>query len=86
MIVIGREDFDEAALEDHVQLSDQGIVFLPQEGFLDLVLFGYNWWLEEIDELNSVLEYMKAFNFFIRYKTKPSLGLVPARTNPMELV
>ena len=63
MIVIGREDFDEAALEDHVQLSEQGIVFLPQEGFLDLVLFGYNWWVEEIDELNSVLEYHEGIQF-----------------------
>ena len=63
LVVVGREDFDEPGLEVCVKSIHSTINFLPQEGFLDLVLFGYNWWTEHILELDSVLEYHEGLKF-----------------------
>ena len=36
---------------------------MPQEVFLDLVLFGYNWWTEYTDDLNEALGYHEGLQY-----------------------
>lgn len=62
-IVLGQEDFDKDEIERFVQETHRGAAFLPQEGFLDLVFFGYDWWHENLDELNQSLEYHEGLQF-----------------------
>ena len=63
LVVLGRDDFDKSGLQDCLTAIHRIDSFLPQEGFLDLVLFGYNWWTNQIDELNSTLEYHEGLQF-----------------------
>lgn len=62
-VVVGRAGFDEAVLLDCITHSQTTPAFLPQEGFLDLVLFGYDWWNECLDELNKSLEYHEGLQY-----------------------
>jgi hypothetical protein len=55
-VVLGVEDFDEKQISAAVDARHEGTSFLPQDGFLDLVLFGYDWWADLIDLLNESKE------------------------------
>ena len=39
----------------YVQEARSRAVFLPQEGFLDFVLFGYDWWAKQVQLLDRYL-------------------------------
>jgi hypothetical protein len=52
-VVIGVEEFDEKLISKAVDMRGDETSFIPQDGFLDLVLFGYNWWTDEIEYLNK---------------------------------
>ena len=52
-VVIGVEDFDEELISKAVDMRGDETSFMPQDGFLDLVLFGYNWWTDLHDYLNE---------------------------------
>jgi hypothetical protein len=52
IVVLGVEDFEEQQISDAVDARHQGTSFLPQDGFLDLVLFGYDWWTDHVNLLN----------------------------------
>ena len=56
-IVVGKENYDEEQMVNFVQNFESNCVFLPQEGYLDLILFGRNWWTEEPGLLNECLEH-----------------------------
>ena len=51
-VVLGVEDFDEEQISAAVDARLEGTSFLPQDGFLDLVLFGYDWWTDHVNLLN----------------------------------
>ncbi len=54
-MVIGHGAFSEEALADTVFLtSTSASRWLPQEGFLDQVLFGYDWWCKHPSILREV--------------------------------
>ena len=55
-VVLGVEDFEEEQISDAVDARHEGTSFLPQDGFLDLVLFGYDWWADLIDLLDESKE------------------------------
>jgi hypothetical protein len=65
--ILGQSEYDEDEIKAYVRYAEDRAAFLPQEGFLDLILFGYDWWHGEtiededsedlIEELNAVLEY-----------------------------
>lgn len=52
IVVLGVEDFEEEQISAAVDARHEGTSFLPQDGFLDLVLFGYNWWPDQVNLLN----------------------------------
>jgi hypothetical protein len=66
-LILGQSAYDEDEIKSYVRYVEDRAAFLPQEGFLDLILFGYNWWHGEtvededrgdlIEDLNKVLEY-----------------------------
>jgi hypothetical protein len=46
-----------------VDLSDLSSALSASEGFLDEVLFGYDWWNEYPSELDGVLQYHEGLQF-----------------------
>jgi hypothetical protein len=52
IVVLGTEDFEEEQISAAVDARYEGTSFLPQDGFLDLVLFGYDWWAGHVNLLN----------------------------------
>ncbi len=52
IVVLGTHDFDEDEISAAVDARHEGTLFLPQDGFLDLVLFGYDWWTDQVNLLN----------------------------------
>lgn len=43
-VVLGTDEFDEHQILSAVEARHNSTSFLPQDGFLDLILFGYDWW------------------------------------------
>jgi hypothetical protein len=57
IVVIGRGGFSEEDIDYVLATSgDSPPIFLPQEGFLDRLLFGHDWWHDYPDLLNEALE------------------------------
>jgi len=52
-VVLGVEEFEEEQISAAVDARHEGTSFLPQDGFLDLVLFGYDWRANYIDLLDK---------------------------------
>lgn len=46
IIVVGAIGWDTLLLTDAIQRGHSGTMVLPQDGFLDLVHFGHDWWAE----------------------------------------
>jgi hypothetical protein len=62
-VVIGIEGFEEEEISDAVEAKGDQTAFLPQDGFLDLVLFGYDWWANHIDLLNRSREWHPGMSY-----------------------
>jgi len=56
-IVIGQDGARLPLLDQCIEAAAQDTRFLPQEGFLDEVLFGFDWWVSEVDQLNDACNY-----------------------------
>ena len=56
IVVLGTDDFDEGQISAAVDARHDETSFLPQDGFLDLVLFGYDWWVDYVNLLNQSRE------------------------------
>jgi hypothetical protein len=68
VVVIGRKAFSEdliLGVIDHAASSTTHAVprFLPQEGFVDELLFGNDWWNYRVDLLNETLEHHEGLQF-----------------------
>jgi hypothetical protein len=44
LVVIGQHDFGNGLLDRTMAAANARTRFLPQEGFVDLILFGFDWW------------------------------------------
>ena len=44
LLVVGSDSWDTDEIEEIIETYGRQIWVLPQEGFLDLILFGFNWW------------------------------------------
>ena len=55
--VVGTDFYNVTEIEDYVDHYGNLTKILPQEGFIDLILFGNDWWLEETSKLNACLEH-----------------------------
>jgi hypothetical protein len=56
LLVIGSNAFSADVIEAAIADAPAELIVLPQEGFLDLLLFGHDWWHVEIGVLNSFLD------------------------------
>ena len=56
ILVIGFDGFSEDVISRCLEHSSE-LAILPQEGFIDLVMFGYDWWHDFPQSLNRVLEF-----------------------------
>lgn len=56
LVVVGMDDFSEELISDAASLAEPPR-FVPQEGFLDELLFGYDWWSDAVDQLNRFLDW-----------------------------
>jgi hypothetical protein len=63
LVVVGRQGFDEDGMEQYVEEYGSAAVFLPQEGYIDFILFGYNWWHTNVDLLDSYLAHNPGLAF-----------------------
>lgn len=58
IVVVGQTEFSEEKIQHVLATSgDTPPAFLPQEGFLDQLLFGHRWWDTDVEWLNKVLAY-----------------------------
>jgi hypothetical protein len=72
--VIGQTDFSEDVITDVIDRDDEPPRFLPQEGFLDELLFGHDWWNIDVEWLNAVLEYHPGLQYVKSLETFPWPG------------
>ena len=56
-VVIGQEGSLEGKLDLCMAAAGESTRFVPQEGFLDDLLFGHDWWTTEIDALNDTCDH-----------------------------
>ena len=56
IVVLGTHNFDEDEISAAVDARHDETSFLPQDGFLDLVLFGYDWWANHVNLLNRSVD------------------------------
>jgi hypothetical protein len=56
-VVIGQADLSVAELDKCLEEAGDDTRFLPQEGFLDALLFGIDWWKDQAGLLNQACNY-----------------------------
>lgn len=71
LVVVGQTDFSEEVIADVIARDDEPPRFLPQEGFLDELLFGHDWWNIDVEWLNAVLEYHPGLQYVKSLETFP---------------
>ncbi len=55
LVVVGRRNFHGDRMRRAILRAHGPPRFVPQEGFIDELLFGRNWWREEVELLNAAL-------------------------------
>jgi hypothetical protein len=55
-VVLGTDAVVDGSVLALIQQSPRPARFLPQEGWIELLLFGRDWWLDATDRLNEALE------------------------------
>ena len=68
-VVIGQQDWPERLLDRCMTRANETTQFLPQEGFIDLILFDWDWWNRNPAYLNSACTYYSG----LRYVRRESL-------------
>lgn len=74
LVVVGQTDFSEEAIASSLDRGGGPPRFLPQEGFLDELLFGHDWWDVDVEWLNAVLEYHPGLQYVKALETFPWPG------------
>lgn len=74
IVVVGQTNFSKEVIRSVLDRSDLPPSFLPQEGFLDELLFGHDWWGADIEWLNAVLQYHSGLQFVKSLETFPWPG------------
>ncbi len=73
IVVVGQTDFSKELIRSVIDRSGSPS-FLPQEGFLDELLFGHDWWGTDIEWLNAVLQYHPGLQYVKSLETFPWPG------------
>lgn len=62
-MVIGKDNYDVEEIRNFALTFGGKSAFLPQEGFLDLILFGRNWWTDQTNLLNACLDHHEGLQY-----------------------
>lgn len=65
-VVIGQRDWRERLLNRCMARADENTRFLPQEGFIDLIMFGWDWWDRNPAYLNTACAYYPGLQYVRR--------------------
>ncbi len=71
VIVLGQEGFIEDAIVATLRYNKKPLRFLPQEGFVDEILFGHDWWNKAVDWLDTVAAYHPGLQYVRSLETFP---------------
>lgn len=63
VIVLGEEDYSRNVIRSICETSVKPPRFLPQQGFVDELLFGVDWWNVKVDLLNSCLGHHRGLSY-----------------------
>ena len=74
LVVVGQTDFSEEAIESSLEGDGEPPRFLPQEGLLDELLFGHDWWNLDVAWLNAVLKYHPGLQYVKSLESFPWPG------------
>ena len=74
IVVVGQTDFSKDLIRSVLDNGNVSPSFLPQEGFLDELLFGHDWWGTDIEWLNAVLQYHPGLQYVKSLETFPWPG------------
>ena len=80
LVVVGQSDFSKEAITDALARDGEPPRFLPQEGFLDALLFGHDWWGTDVEWLNAVLLYHPGLQYVQSLETFPWPGTEAAES------
>lgn|GEM_PF-2250453 len=70
LLVVGEQGWDSVVIDKALRSNATGLKVLPQEGFIDLILFGNDWWddykewLDAAATHHSGLQYVKSLSWF----------------------
>jgi hypothetical protein len=83
VLVIGRFRWSPEVVRGVLGVAPASARALPQEGFVDLLIAGYDWWSESVDWLNDVTTYHAGLRmardvFSFRWPSVPDLVVQPA--------
>lgn len=56
-VILGREGFEKSTIKSVLTNLETPPKVVPQEGFLDELLFGHDWWDDEVESLQSMADY-----------------------------
>ncbi len=71
IVVVGQTGFSTDLIRSVLDKNEVPPSFLPQEGFLDELLFGHDWWGTDTEWLNAVLQYHPGLQFVKSLETFP---------------
>lgn len=63
LVVVGNNSFSRDTIRDVVKAARRPPRFLPQEGFVDELLFGWDWWNDRVERLNATLGHHKGLQY-----------------------
>lgn len=63
VVVVGEKDYSRNANKTICETNARPPRFIPQQGFVDELLFGVDWWNTRVDLLNSYLEHHRGLSY-----------------------
>ncbi|MBA2781640.1 MAG: hypothetical protein H0T74_01765 [Rubrobacteraceae bacterium] len=57
IVVLGREGFEKGTIKSVLEDLETPPKIVPQEGFLDELLFGHDWWDDEVEALRTMVNH-----------------------------
>jgi len=80
LVVVGQREFSKEVIVDAMARDGEPPRFLPQEGFLDELLFGHDWWYADVEWLNAVLRYHPGLQYVASLESFPWPGTEAAES------
>src|SRR5215210_8235168 len=84
IVVLGREGFEKGAIKSVLKNLVDPPKLVPQEGFLDELLFGHDWWDGEVESLRSMVNQHRGLQFARTFGALALVGIEPAQPKNKE--